>query len=65
MAKSVVNEYYKNGLWTSKEIKDKEGNVVGQSIQKTKLTKDQYNAAMTEIDSKGQDGLNKKSDAKK
>lgn len=65
MAKAVVNEYYKNGLWTSKEIKNKDGNVVGQSIQKTKLTKDQYNAAMTEIDSKGQDGLNKKSDEKK
>jgi hypothetical protein len=60
ITKSVVGEYYKNGLWTaSGNAKD------GFTIQKTKLTMDQYNAAIKEIDKKGQDGLNIKTDENK
>ena len=53
MAKKVVIEFYENGLWTTS--KNKEGTF---SIQKTRITKEQYDAAMTEIDKKGNNGLN-------
>ena len=36
----------------------------GYKIQKTKLTKSQYETAMKEIDKKGQDGKNKTTDEK-
>jgi RHS repeat-associated protein len=59
-AKAVVTEYYKNGLYTMTG-NDKDG----YKIQKTKLTKDQYETAIKEIDKKGQDGMNKSTDEKK
>ena len=37
----------------------------GYKIQKTKLTKSQYETTMKEIDKKGQDGMNKPTDEKK
>ena len=54
MAKEVAKEFHENGLWTAS--KDKNGNI---SIQKTKITKEQYNAAIKEINKKGDNGLNK------
>ena len=53
MAKKVAKEFYENGLWTTS--KNKDGSV---SIQKTKITKDQYNAAIKEINQKNNNGLN-------
>ena len=54
MAKAVIEEYYKNGLWTV------EGNAkAGITIQKTKLTKAQYDAAIAETNKKVENGLNK------
>src|SRR6218665_2728554 len=58
-AKSVITEYYKNGLYTMAGNKTD-----GYKIQKTKLTKSQYETAMKEIDKKGQDGKNKTTDEK-
>ena len=47
MAKEVIEEYYKNGLWTVKgDAKN------GFTIQKTKLTKAQYDAAIAETNKK-------------
>ena len=59
-AKAVATEYYKNGLYTMAG-NDKDG----YKIQKTKLTKSQYETTIKEIDKKGQDGMNKPTDEKK
>jgi len=54
MAKAVLTEFHENGLWTANRNKD--GSV---SIQKTKITKAQYDAAIEEINKKGENGLDK------
>jgi len=54
MAKAVAKEFYEKGLWTASE--NKNGTV---SIQKTRITKAQYDAAIREINKKGENGLNK------
>jgi hypothetical protein len=59
-AKAVVTEYFKNGLYAMTG-NDKDG----YKVQKTKLTKSQYETALKEIDKKGQDGMNKTTDEKK
>jgi RHS repeat-associated protein len=54
MAKKVAKEFYENGLWTTSQNKD--GSV---SIQRTRITKEQYNDAINEINKKGNNGLDK------
>ncbi|MDR1793099.1 MAG: RHS repeat-associated core domain-containing protein [Bacteroidales bacterium] len=53
LAGEVMKEYRDNGLWTASE--NKNGTV---SIQKSRITKDQYKAALEEINKKGENGLN-------
>jgi hypothetical protein len=54
LAKKVMDEYKDNGLWTVS------GNAKqGYSIQKSKISQEQYNAAIQEINKKGENGLNK------
>lgn len=53
MAKMVMNEYYQNGLWTAKHNDDG-----SYTIAKTRITTEQYNAAINEINKKGENGLN-------
>ena len=52
LAEAVLNEYKENGLWTVSGS-DK----TGYKVQKTRLTQDQYNAALKEIRTKGKNGL--------
>ena len=56
IAKAVIDEYYKNGLWMATG-NDKDG----YSIKKVKLTKKSYNKALKEIEKAGENGLHKKS----
>ncbi|MDR0971051.1 MAG: RHS repeat-associated core domain-containing protein, partial [Bacteroidales bacterium] len=53
LAKKVIDEFYKNGLWT---VRDNGNNVF--SIEKTKISKEQRDAAIKEIDKKGNNGKN-------
>ncbi len=59
IAKKVMEEYHDNGLWTAKP-----NEYGGYTIEKNKLTDEQYNAAIKEIDRKGENGLNKSSNGK-
>ena len=53
IAKAVAKEFFAKGLWTVS------GNETdGYSIQKTKITREQYNSAVREINKKGNNGLN-------
>lgn len=54
LAEAVLNEYKENGLWTVSG-----SNKIGYQVQKTRLTQDQYHAALKEIMTKGENGLNK------
>ena len=54
MGKLVAKEFFENGLWTTSQNKD--GSI---SIKKTKITKEQYEAAIKEINKKGDNGLNR------
>jgi len=54
LARKVVEEFYKNGLWTA--FTNKEGNII---IQRTRINDSQYNAAIDEINKKNNLGLNK------
>ena len=54
MAEKMATEFYKNGLWTASE--NKEG---GISIQRTRLTEEQYNSAIEEIRRKNENGMNR------
>ncbi|MGB0868508.1 MAG: RHS repeat domain-containing protein [Flavobacteriales bacterium] len=56
MALLVLKEYYTNGLWTLKESEN--GRI--QELQLTKLTEEQYKAAVKEVNKKGENGLNKR-----
>jgi hypothetical protein len=53
IAKKTMQEYKDNGLWTAS--KNKDGSI---SIQKNKITQEQYKAAIQEINKKGENGLN-------
>lgn len=52
MAKAVMKEYFNFGLWTV----DKSNG--GYILMKTKISKEQYDAAIKEIGTKGENGLN-------
>ena len=54
IAIKVAKEFYENGLWTASLNKDGSA-----TIEKTKITREQYNAAIIEINKKGNNGLNK------
>ena len=53
MAKMVMKEYYQSGLWTAEHNDDGSYTVV-----KTRISTEQYNAAIKEINKKGENGLN-------
>jgi hypothetical protein len=53
LAKSVMKEYRDNGLWTVSGSDEE-----GYSLHKTRIYSDQYNAAIKEINKKGENGLN-------
>lgn len=49
----VMKEYYQSGLWTAEHNDDGSYTVV-----KTRISTEQYNAAIKEINKKGENGLN-------
>ena len=53
LAKLVAKEFYTNGLWTAKKDKD------GYHIEKSKITKEQYDNIIQELNKKGENGKNK------
>jgi RHS repeat-associated protein len=53
MAKLVAEEFYLNGLWTAKKVDD------NYLIEKTKITKEQYEKFLNEINKKGENGIDK------
>ena len=52
MAKAVMKEYFNFGLWTVHKSNS------NYTLIKTKISKEQYDAAIKEIDTKGENGLN-------
>ena len=53
LAEKVLNEYYINGLW---EVKSNSSGKYG--LQKSKISKAQYEKALQVLQSKGYNGLN-------